>query len=98
MYFISQNFRDARLDKLDSSKNSWTIFAIENILLVNKVKMKVINNYNTNTSICLTQSIVIDGDRSTNLKRTYTLVCCSCFVLNLNSNLVNNLKISVVRN
>ena len=47
---MSQNFGDARLDKLDSSTNSWTIFAIKNILLVNKVKMKVINNYNASTS------------------------------------------------
>ena len=47
---MSQNFRDAGLDKLDSSTNSWTIFAIKNILLVNKVKMEVINNYNENTS------------------------------------------------
>ena len=46
----SQNFRDARLDKLDSITNSWTIFAIKIILLVNKVKMEVINNYNANTS------------------------------------------------
>ena len=47
---MSQNFRDARLDKLDSSTDSWTVFAIKNILLVNEVKMKVTNNYNTNTS------------------------------------------------
>ena len=47
---MSQNFRDASLDKLDSSTDSWTIFAIKNILLVNKVRMKVINNCNTNTS------------------------------------------------
>ena len=36
---MSQNLRDARLDKLDSSTDSWTIFAIKNILLDNKVKM-----------------------------------------------------------
>ena len=47
---MSQNFRDARLVKLDSSTDSWTIFAIKNILLVNKVKKKVINNYNADTS------------------------------------------------
>ena len=47
---MSQNFRDARLVKLDSSTDSWTIFAIKNILLVNKIKIKVINNYNANTS------------------------------------------------
>ena len=47
---ILQNFRDARLDKLDSSTDSWTIFAIKNILLFNKVRMKVINNYNAITS------------------------------------------------
>ena len=46
---MAQNFRDARLDKLDSSTDSWTIFAIKHILLVNKVKMKVINNYNAST-------------------------------------------------
>ena len=46
---MSQNFRDTKLDKLDSSANSWTIFAIKNILLVNKVKMVVINNYNAST-------------------------------------------------
>ena len=45
-----QDFRNARLDKLDSSTDSWTIFAIKNILLVNKVRMKVINNYNASTS------------------------------------------------
>ena len=48
--FMSQNFRDARLDKLDSSTDSWTIFAIKTIPIVNKVKMKVINNYNASTS------------------------------------------------
>ena len=47
---MAQNSRDARLDKLDSSTDSWTIFAIKNILLVNKDKMEVINNYNANTS------------------------------------------------
>ena len=47
---MSQNFRDAGLDKLYSSANSWTIFAIKNIPLFNAVKMEVINNYNANTS------------------------------------------------
>ena len=47
---MSHNFRDARLDKLESRTDSWTIFAIKNILLVNKVEMEVINNYNANTS------------------------------------------------
>ena len=47
---VSRNLRDARLDKLDSRKNSWTIIAIKNILLVSKVKMEVMNNYNANIS------------------------------------------------
>ena len=47
---MAQNFRDVRLDKLDSSTDSWTIFAIKSILLVNKVKIEVINNPNANTS------------------------------------------------
>ena len=50
IFLMLQNFRDAGLDKLDSSTDSWTIFAIKNILLVNKVRMKVINNYNASTS------------------------------------------------
>ena len=40
----------SRLDKLESSTDSWSIFVIKNILFVNKIKIKVINNTTTSTS------------------------------------------------
>ena len=49
-------------------------FAIKNILLVNRVEMEAMNDTARALKFCLTQLIVINGDRSTNLKTTYTLV------------------------